>query len=134
MILDRHPNRSRGKLRAIGYWAPAGAPGLQLMTGVIEMMVRGQPLPRPQDYVDPHWNEDERRMVVAYLDHGDIYESWMGYSWCRFDGCKTGHAEMGSTCRTDGTFVWPAGFSHYLIRHHVRPPQEFVDHVRANHV
>jgi hypothetical protein len=33
---------------------------------------------------------------------------------------------------TDGTYAWPAIFAHYVERHHVRPPEEFVSHMIAN--
>jgi hypothetical protein len=33
---------------------------------------------------------------------------------------------------TDGTYAWPATFAHYIERHHVRVPDEFVSHMRDN--
>jgi hypothetical protein len=40
--------------------------------------------------------------------------------------------EMGSGERTDGVYVWPEGLVHYLEKHNVRLPQEFVDHVLSD--
>lgn len=33
---------------------------------------------------------------------------------------------------TDGTYAWPAILAHYVERHHVRLPDEFMTHVRGN--
>ena len=42
---------------------------------------------------------------------------------------------MGGTDLSDGHYVWPFGFAHYVEAHGVKPPQEFIDHVwRANGV
>ncbi len=35
---------------------------------------------------------------------------------------------MGSTCLSDGHFIWPVGLAHYVDKHLVRPPEEFVRH------
>ncbi|WP_437782765.1 hypothetical protein [Sorangium sp. So ce1097] len=37
--------------------------------------------------------------------------------------------DMGTICLSDGTFVWPEGFAHYVKVHAVRPPKDFVRHV-----
>jgi len=33
---------------------------------------------------------------------------------------------------TDGTWIWPVDLVHYVRRHHVALPQEFLEHIRAN--
>jgi len=33
---------------------------------------------------------------------------------------------------TDGTYAWPAIFAHYVQRHHVQPPGDFVSYMIAN--
>ena len=79
-------------------------------------------LPAPQELVGP----DDRLLRVAdYLDRGLIHESYRGISWCRF---QCGEECMGSRDLTDGVWVWPEGLSHYLRRHSVRLPEEFVAH------
>jgi hypothetical protein len=35
---------------------------------------------------------------------------------------------LGSTCLSDGHFIWPQGLAHYVDKHSVRPPDEFVHH------
>jgi len=37
--------------------------------------------------------------------------------------------DMGRGELTDGVYMWPEGLAHYLEKHNVRLPQEFVDHV-----
>jgi hypothetical protein len=38
---------------------------------------------------------------------------------------------MGSHDLTDGVFVWPEGYAHYIEKHDVKPPREFIEHVLA---
>jgi hypothetical protein len=85
-------------------------------------------LSSPQDFVDPSWDPAERDMVIVYLRKGRVLDRYMGYSTCRFK-CGIDNADMGDADLTDGTFVWPEGFSHYLEKHSVRPGQDFVNHV-----
>lgn len=49
-----------------------------------------------------------------------------GNSWCRF---RCGETSMGNCELTDGVYVWPEGFLHYVQVHHVKPPQQFINHV-----
>lgn len=60
----------------------------------------------------------------AYLNHGVLGRLYMGYSTCRVCGKK----DNGDSEYSDGTYVWPSGFAHYVLEHQVRPPDEFVQH------
>lgn len=117
MILNWHPDYNdpawAGK-RFIGYWRGS------------EYNDRVQRnLPDPKDYIDSSWNVEERTQVANRLHIATIFIQWKGYSSCRL--C-TGH--YGTNCRTfDGTWVFPAGFVHYIEVHNLRPPQSFIDHV-----
>ena len=104
--------RRRGGLH-LGYWANDRYPQL----------------PYPADFVDHNWKKQERQVVVEYLRAGETKTQWRGGSYCRMCDLKRSKA-MGSTCLTDGTYTWPWGFAHYVEEHGVRPPQEFIDHVR----
>lgn len=119
MILDHHPdfgakvvekmkNAGQYVQKAIGYWYSEREPDL----------------PKPQDYVDVTWDKDECEKVANYLDAGERVISWMGYSDCRFCG-----KDNGVSCLSDGIYIWPEGFGHYLRAHHVKPPKEFIEHV-----
>jgi hypothetical protein len=136
MILDRLPDRpgKQTTLKFLGYWhSVAIDPKTKLpnKTGIEfdRYAERFESLPVPSDFIDETWDPAERALVLAYLKGGKTYESWRGFSWCRL-GC-TGCMDMGTTDRTDGTYVWPEGFSHYVEKHAVKPPQEFIDHVRS---
>jgi hypothetical protein len=85
-------------------------------------------LPDPRDWVDEDWDPVEREAVTRYLRAGDVHIWVKGYSWCRFR-CGIEDWDMGSKTLTDGIYVWPEGLPHYLEVHHVKPPQEFIDHV-----
>ncbi len=125
MIISRHPDIDRETgLKFIGYWRGHENPkrwGGMARTPGIE-------LPDPRDYVDLHWSRREQMIVAAYLKNGQPWEQWYGMSWCRF-GCDIQRSNMGSQDFTDGVYVWPEGFAHYLEKHDVKPPQEFIDHV-----
>jgi hypothetical protein len=83
--------------------------------------------PDVHDFIDPSWDINERQMVIDYIKKGKIKHSWMGSSTCRICG-KRGN---GSSCLTDGTWVWPEGLSHYLEEHNVKPPREFINRVKS---
>lgn len=81
----------------------------------------------PRDYVDESWDVDERAQIVRLLKAGTPYESWRGYSYCRF---QCGERNMGTHCFTaDGSWVWPEGFAHYVEKHGVRPNKDFIGHL-----
>jgi hypothetical protein len=83
----------------------------------------------PQALVDSSWDPAERARVVDYLKRGELLDVERGYSWCRFR-CGISERDMGSKTLTDGHYYWPEGFAHYLERHGVKPPEEFLAHVR----
>jgi hypothetical protein len=83
-------------------------------------------LPDPREYVDTKWDRDELTRVVAYLDAAYFTDYvYFGYSTCRFCGLTNGTHDL-----TDGTFIFPEGFVHYLRDHSVRPADEFLEHIR----
>lgn len=106
------------QLKPIGYWRNPDDP-------------RTAHLPDPHDHVDPTWDPAERRRVVRYVRRGRVLRSLQGYSWCRFH-CGIPDAHTGSADLTDGVYVWPQGYWHYLKAHGVRPPADFLAHVRAS--
>lgn len=81
--------------------------------------------PDPVDFVDSTWESDIRQLVIEYLEIPEFESTiYRGMSTCRF--CKKWN---GNCDFTDGSYVWPQGFSHYLREHDVKPPSEFVEHV-----
>lgn len=84
-------------------------------------------LPNVKDFVDLTWDENERLLVADYLTTvGKENEAYKGLSICRI--CSKFN---GSTDLTDGVYLWPEGFAHYVLEHGVKPPQDFLEHVWA---
>lgn len=81
--------------------------------------------PDPAWFVDDDWATSERGRVLTYLRGGVTPWVAAGVSWCRFrcEGRWCGSAEL-----SDGRFLWPEGLAHYVERHGVRLPREFVTH------
>lgn len=79
--------------------------------------------PDAHDCVDLAWDPDERDAILGYLRSFPRRAKYRGFSRCRFCDKRNGSADY-----TDGVWVWPAGFPHYLQEHGVKPPQEFIDH------
>lgn len=159
MILDLHPDMIHGlrgeppwTFRAIGYWrvplrpdAVAEAEAILAGNGrarigrvVVSASVEGTRrnlaemhaaalLPDPADYVDLSWDLNERAAVAAYLRSAPRVASWLGWSTCRMCGCANGSTDQAA----DG-YIWPEGFAHYIEAHAVRPPPEFLEHVRRH--
>jgi hypothetical protein len=131
MILNQHPDITFEKYKGTKVWEKVGAKtiGRQFIGYWVRPSDRPsdrEDLPDPHMYVDLDWDPAERAAVVAHLRTSREWETWRGDSWCRF-GC--GQTDMGYRCLTDGTYVWPEGFAHYVETHGVRPPPEFVTHV-----
>jgi len=91
--------------------------------------------PTPQALVQPGWHAAELKRIIAYLRsgynaHPDL--QFCGWSICRFEGCIEGEYN-GTREFTDGEWGWPEGLAHYVERHAVILPEEFIDTMRANH-
>ena len=101
-------------LKRVGFWKSDREPSL----------------PDPRTLVDPAWDSGERGRVIAYLDSSYyVPVAQGGPSWCRF-GCSPRPADIGTQDLTDGTWVFPEGLVHYLRTHGVRPPDDFLTHIR----
>jgi hypothetical protein len=77
--------------------------------------------------VDETYPRSDQIRVLNYLEHGMRAEQYRGYSWCRICGFE----DNGSAEFTDGTYIWPTGLAHYVDKHSVRLPAEFLAHVDA---
>jgi hypothetical protein len=101
-------------LKRVGFWRSDTQPSL----------------PDPRGLVDETWDGNERERVIAYLECSFyIPVAQGGPSWCRF-GCAPRPADIGTQDLTDGTWVFPEGLVHYVRSHGVKPPVEFLEHVR----
>jgi hypothetical protein len=98
-------------LKAIGFW-------------IMDFNDEGQP--SPQELVGS-MPGDLRERLADYLAAGLTYQSYCGWSWCRF-GCGIKESGMGDSELTDGTWVWPEALEHYVREHGIVLPEEFVTH------
>jgi len=144
MILSRSPDIPGDLRKGIGYWRDLAreerlAKRKSLIGSLMyaaEHLTSGQ-LPDPRDFVDETWDNEGRALVARYVhppvDLGrfgsqGVYATkivcrFRGWSTCRICGCRNGSTAIG-----DDKYIWPAGFSHYIAEHAVKPPQEFIDH------
>ena len=104
-------------LKRVGFWVSEEAPDL----------------PDPADSIDTAWRKAEGDRILSYVDQAyGLPYAYAGFSWCRL-GCPGVPSDIGTQDRTDGTFLFPEGLAHYIREHSVRPPAEFIEHVRSNH-
>ena len=92
--------------------------------------------PRECDNESPFYLLNEQKdynqfQLASYLQSGFKLRGWLGHSFCRFS-CGIPRSQMGSSDVTDGVWVWPEGFLHYVEFHNIDLPQEFVFHVQEN--
>jgi hypothetical protein len=80
----------------------------------------------PRHLVDPGWARKERPRIVQYLSEAPVIAHFCGLSYCRFGCGPNGAAE-----HSDGVWVWPEGLAHYLRRHDVRLPEDFVAYMMS---
>jgi hypothetical protein len=78
-------------------------------------------LPDPHAWIDEGWDEGERAALETYLSCGTVARAFVGFSPCRICGERNGNLEY-----SDGRYLWPEGLSHYVEKHSVRLPAEFV--------
>ena len=87
-------------------------------------------LPHPQNLVDQSWDVSERDRAITYLEECyHLTRICCGYSWCRFE-CGIASSKMGNLECTDGVWLFPDGFIHYVRYHGVKPPEKFLMHMR----
>jgi len=124
MIINKHPDMygEPSVLKHIGYWRTNEHPEL------CRYFQKGILLPWPGDFVNHYWRGPEKTIVLNYLKTTTDVEHWRGNSWCRFKCVKYLH---GSTDKSDGIYIWPEAFAHYVENHNVVPPKEFIQHVLA---
>ncbi len=79
----------------------------------------------PEGMQDPTWDVSEKDVVLRYIEAGYIESYELGYSRCRF-GCSAVAKDLGCVTQTDLMYVWPEGLWHYVKKHTVKPPEEFV--------
>lgn len=113
----RARNERLASLPKVGFWKPVPASwGIYEGSGEMD-------LPAVETSVDPTWDASEREIVLSYVRGGKTASQYRGWSDCRMCGVRNGSADL-----TDDSYVWPEGFAHYIEKHAVRPPSDFVEH------
>lgn len=102
-------------LEKIGYWND------ETMEDFIE----------PQVLVGQWASKRLKQRVLDYLGAGRVASDHDGHCRCRFK-CSTGEQPMRCRDLTDGTWVWPESLVHYVDKHDVVLPDEFIDHAERN--
>lgn len=83
------------------------------------------PWPIPESWVGTFAISISRSTVVEYLRRPEFKQAhYLGSSPCRL--C---HLPNGNATYSDGTFVWPEGYAHYLEEHKIVPPDHFLQHI-----
>lgn len=91
-------------------------------------------LPSPIDFINTEWDPKEKEVVVQYLKRSVVVQEckWFAPAQCRI--CDSDSPDefwdmMGMLDCIDvsGTFYHPEGFIHYVEKHNVKPPQEFIE-------
>lgn len=125
-IFDKKPQVSASTQEA----APA-VKGILLRMGYWRSSLEPE-WPDPAWFVEENWDPEEKKMVLRHLEacHSMPY-AMAGLSWCRF--C-CGETPPGASEISDGYYVIPSGFVHYVEMHNVKPPKEFMDRVRAGKI
>lgn len=87
-------------------------------------------LPHPREYIDQSWDCAERDRAIVYLEQSYRLSYFAcGFSCCRL-GCEHVQPHMGNKEYTDGVWLFPEGFLHYVRLHRVKPPPDFLEHMR----
>lgn len=118
-------NRTGHTLKLLGYWADLPEWRLAFAGDNSEPA-----WPDVRRAVQPGWCQNEREKLLTYLQAGYIFCTYCGYSSCRFKCCHT-YSLLGTAELTDGEWVWPDGLVHYIDRHSVALPEEFLQSIRA---
>jgi hypothetical protein len=113
-------------LKAVGYWNHDGWPlSDSPPQGLVELTAG---FPHPSRLVDAIGMAIPDERMLRYLRSGHRRVSFLGFSYCRF-GCEW---IDGTSCVTDGTWVWPEGLVHYVEVHKVPLPDEFLATMRRH--
>lgn len=101
------------KVRKVGYWCEPAIPA--------------SALPRFEEEVDLDWSQRERAATIDYLATGTLYNANPAVLDCPECG-----QPFTSDNYTDGLYVWPAAYPHYVAKHGVKPPEKFLLHIKLS--
>ena len=68
-------------------------------------------------------DDAETKCIIKYIEASEKGMGYMGWASCRACGDRLGSRDMSTP---DGKFMFPQGYEHYILKHYVRPPEEFI--------
>jgi len=83
-------------------------------------------------YLCGKYDSQTKDKIVRYLKSGIRGTEFLGYARCRFECEYSSTKDLGNTDMTDGSWMWPEGLSHYVEKHNLLLPPEFVSHMKDN--
>ena len=101
-------------IHGVGYWLDLDDPKSKL--------------PQPSWLPTHNLDNETKDIVLNYLRSGHTLMSCLGHSYCRFN-CGIQDSGMGCRDFTDGTWFWPEGLHHYIEKHNLSLPNEFITHI-----
>ena len=123
-------------IQSIGFWQPTKS-----------LSLKDKQLPIVKDNQDCHWDENEKQMVLSYLEipflkekiwdipkskeSTNLIEPYTMAILKRTYTCIICNKKSPQVLHTNGQFYWPSGYRHYIEEHYVKPPQEFLDYVNS---
>lgn len=80
--------------------------------------------PMPQDMVGK-LDKETKRKIIDYLSDRKFFKvAYRGWADCRICG-----EHLGSSDYSDKKYTWPQGYEHYIQKHNVVPPKDFIKHI-----
>lgn len=121
-------------LKQIGYWKPTSeymdVCKPRMSSEEIEYLCN---LPFPIEQSGPEIYGGLKGILLEYLGLGIAITSSLGFSYCRLK-CGVENSDMGCRDLTDGVWLWPEGLSHYVDRHNVQLPEEFIQYASSHDI
>lgn len=82
--------------------------------------------PMVEEFIHPNFlNKETKRKIIIYLESARELHFYKGSSKCRICGKRNGSYEL-----TDGKYIWPSGYVHYIEEHDVVPSKDFLRHIK----
>lgn len=81
--------------------------------------------PHPKYFIDKSWDENVKKQVLAYIRTCTIVESEPVFS---HDKCLFTGEQLSNRVLSDGHFLFPENYIHYIEHHDIRPLDYFVRH------
>jgi len=84
-------------------------------------------LPWVHDFTDENWNPKDKERLLAYIYNCPL----VIVSGSIRTKCLLCDDELASSdFVSDGEWLWPKDLTHYMMKHFVRLPDKFIEHIR----